>query len=842
MAVAPESGLCRTALTCESRGVSANPAARTPESPHRRRLPRFLPWIVASLGACALVVHTDLGRAARVSYVSGLASWSLSSPPGRTPPWQPTLLVPGHDNRSYELLDQDRQMLERGIWRMRFADYENSPFGHDVLTSSPYRWWLAILARVDEIRSGGPSGRALERSALVADPILHLLFLMGAALLVALRFGGLAGALVAAAIAVLFPLAGSFLPGAPADAGLAQALAALSVLLVLSGMRVLGTGSREGKPPGRRWFIAGGIAGGLGIWVGPGTEVPILVGIGLGGLLAGWIARSARDTCAVSWPAWRAWSLAGAATVLAAFLVEYFPSHMAHWELRVIHPLFGLAWLGAGEILARVAGPRGPGAARGGRALAAWSLSVLGLAGVPIALWRTHDLGFLSADLPMLQLARIPGAPRAPSLASWLVRDGLDLTAGAVLLPLLLLLPAAWLLARRASGPVLRGAIAVALGPALVAAGFACRQLAWWAGVDAALLGVIAVSACAVVETFRPAARWLWTALFVIALLPGAIALVPKTGADAAHALNPAEVNLMIERDFARWLAAHAGPDGAVALAPPDETTTLYYYGRVRGLATLGWENRAGLGAAIRIASALTSEEAQELVAHRGVTHIVIPRWDGYLDIYAQMGLGRLEGSFIDRLHRWDLPSWLRPVPYIMPTIGGFEGQSVVVLEVVDPQNEATAAARLAEYFVEMNQSDQAAAAVQALRRFPSDLGALVALAQVENARGNAEGFGRAVEQLMPLLSGRAERTLPWDRRVSLAVVLALAQHVSLAKAQLHRCLAEVDASKLRSLSAEALYRLEVLCHLGGESIGDPRLQALALDLLPPYFRTRLDR
>src|SRR5256885_15769929 len=50
---------------------------------------------------------------------------------------------------------------------------------------------------------------------------------------------------------------------------------------------------------------------------------------------------------------WRAWAFGGAVTSLAAYLIEYFPSHLGSWELRAIHPLYGLAWLGGGELLAR---------------------------------------------------------------------------------------------------------------------------------------------------------------------------------------------------------------------------------------------------------------------------------------------------------------------------------------------------------------------------------------------------------------------------------------------------------------------------------------------------------
>jgi hypothetical protein len=220
----------------------------------------------------------------------------------------------------------------------------------------------------------------------------------------------------------------------------------------------------------------------------------------------------------------------------------------------------------------------------------------------------------------------------------------------------------------------------------------------------------------------------------------------------------------------------------------------------------------------------------------------VIPQWDPYLDEFARMGSGRVEGSFIDRLHRWELPPWLRPVPYVLPASGGLEGQSVAVLEVVDEQDPAVAAGRLAEYFVEMDQLDLAASAAQALRRFPADLGALAARAQVENARGDMDGFGRTVELLMARLSTQAARALPWDRQVSLAVVLALGQHMDLAQEQLRRCLIDADEQKLRSLSGESLFHLEVLGKMSDQGIDDPRLRGLALDLLSQDFRRQLGK
>jgi hypothetical protein len=352
---------------------------------------------------------------------------------------------------------------------------------------------------------------------------------------------------------------------------------------------------------------------------------------------------------------------------------------------------------------------------------------------------------------------------------------------------------------------------------------------------------LLAAATAALCETIKTRfAYWGWSIFVFFLLLPGAIHLIPHANPAMEDALNESEALGLVERDLARWMAKHVGKAGAVILAPHNQAATLYYYGGLRGLATLDWENRDGLSAAMRILSASTPEEAKELIDRRGITHIVIPSWDSYLDTYARMGMGRLEGTFIAPLHQWNLQPWLRPVAYQLPAITGFEGQSVTILEVVEDQDDAAALSRMAEYFVEMGQTDAAAAMAQALRRFPADLGAMVARAQIEIARNDMDAFARLVEQLKPRLTGRGDRGLPWDRRVSLAVVLARAKEKDLAKAQVQRCLAEMDEAKLRSLSTGALYRLQVLVKAFGLTLADPQLHQLALDLLPADMQSRV--
>ena len=113
----------------------------------------------------------------------------------------------------------------------------------------------------------------------------------------------------------------------------------------------------DAKVRSRRWFFVAGVTGGLGLWISVAGQVPVLAGIALGGLIAAWVNRG--DTQAnpagarVLLP-WEAWALGGAATSLAVYLIEYFPAHLGSWQLRINHPLYGLAWLGGGAVLARV--------------------------------------------------------------------------------------------------------------------------------------------------------------------------------------------------------------------------------------------------------------------------------------------------------------------------------------------------------------------------------------------------------------------------------------------------------------------------------------------------------
>lgn len=785
-------------------------------------------------------------RIQRVEYVSQIAEPSATT-------WRPRLIVPEHNNASFEWLSQVRQMLAENQARVRRIDYENAPFGRDVFAASPYRWWLATIAWADSRLTGHSPGQSLERAATVADPLIHLLLLVATGVFVAWRFGRTSAAFLLVAAATLFPLTTEFLPAMPDDHGLARALGLWSMLLLLAGVyrrsEVMSPGSQStgaavvatNERTAARWFFAAGVTGGLAIWVNLVLAVPLLSGIAFGALLSAVASRSVPVTARVSMP-WRLWGLGGALTVLAAYLVEYSPNHLGDWQLRAIHPLYGLAWVGGVELLQRATGWL-----EGQRRKYNWTdwamtgFAVLLVAALPFAMWKKQSLGFLELDLPAARLSRLPGGAVAKNFFAWLVTDGLSGQVWATVLPLALLMPATWCLFRRDTPAGVRASFGLAVGTAIFAVGFAVRQLSWWNGVDVALLALIAVGAGTWYVRSSRSYRWLGMAAFAAVLIPSVVQILPKGGVLADTPLNEAEVYGLVERELARWLALHGEATGEVVLAPHNLSTSFHYFAGLRGLPTLGWENREGLSATVRIASASTPEEAKELIDRRSIKYLVLPSWDPYMDIYAKMGMGRMEGTFLNNLNNWKLPPWLRPVAYQLPLIKGFEGQSLRILEVVEDQEDVTALTRTAEYFVEMGQLNEAAAVAQALRRFPADFGAWVARAEVELARGDTVAFDRSLEQLKgkTKLTGRAGALL-WERRVALAVVLARGKQMELAREQVRRCLAEADQTQLRELTTGSLYRLLVLSRAFNLTLPDPKLRDFALELLPEEMRARL--
>ena len=812
-------------------------------------------WLLFLLCAAGFLAWTNYVRIQRVNYVTNTDRTDVivdaTSPTGYAggKRW---LIVPEHNNRSYQWIAETQQMLAQGEWRIRHVDYDNAPFGREVHAASPYRWWLGLIALCDHTLSGQPLGLAAEKAALWAEPLFHLLLLIGSTIFVARQFGTIPGVLVALGLTTLYPFAGGFLPGLPDDHSLGRACALWSVLLLLAAIG----GARRPAVPGesraagharasqrtQRLFFLAGTVGGLGLWINVSDQAPILAGIALGGILAGWIAtRDAQPADRREPTPWRSWAVGGATTCLAAYLIEYFPAHL-DLRLQVNHPLYGLAWLGVGELLALSESWAEQGkACWNRRRLIILVLAIAAVAALPVVsqLYDAPSLQF--GNLSAARLNFLPNGATAKNALDWIGQNGLTAAFVASCLPLLLLVPALWVLVRRQISVAARAALVLALGPVLVALGLALFHLAWWNLCDVTLLTLVVIAAAVSPTTDRPTRHyWLWIGCAGLVFLPGLVLLLPPPGTGEKVEFTRSEVEALIERALAHWIADHADPGGAVILVPPDRTTSWCFHGGLRGLGSANWENRDGLQATVRIVTATTAESAWELIHRRGVTHIILPSWDSDLDAFARWSFRNPEDAFVSALHHWALPPWLRPLPYKLPANVGFDGQSVVILQVTDESNRAAALSRLAEYFVESQQPELAASMRQALQLYPADLGALVALAQVEKANGRTNDVAKTMETLLASLAAGSDRGLAWDRRVSLAIVLAQNGRDDLAREQVRRCLEKINEERILSLTTGSLFRLQILGKAYGLTITDPQLRARTARLLPPELRSRI--
>jgi hypothetical protein len=526
---------------------------------------------------------------------------------------------------------------------------------------------------------------------------------------------------------------------------------------------------------------------------------------------------------------------------MLAWLAEYAPSHLdlPAWRLSEVHPLYALAWLGGGELLARWSERlRLPKPAASKKDYLWISVAGLTLAAVPAVMLLKHQNAFLQANPFAFRLTALGEAGEPGNLAKTLVREGASLRLLALGLPLFLLLPAALTLVRRETAEAQRLALWLLLGPALVALGFACRQPSWWSLLDVLLLAILVVTTAGP-ATGAPPGNGLVAALI---LLAGVGVLTPGR-APAAEADNFTKPELigLAERDFSHWLARRMGPDGATVLAPPDLTSSLMYHGGLRGVGSAYQENEEGFRGSVRLVSAMHADEAQALARQRNLTHIVIPSWENFLDEYARLGGTRPDRNLMAMLHQWLPPRWLRPVPYYLPSGANFEDERLVVFEMTEVQDHASSLSRLTDYFLDMNQFELASLAGRSLAAdYGADLGVQITQARIAIIQRDRAAFEKLLGIITTAVENGSDDALAWDRRVALSIVLAEARRMPLARAQAQRCLDEMGELDLRGLSEASLFRFLSLCKVLNLQIADAHLRELARSLLPPSYREKV--
>lgn len=720
----------------------------------------------------------------------------------------------------YHWVMQTQQMIANGEWRVRHVDYDNAPRGREVHWDSPLHWWLAAVAWAEHVATGKPWEVSVEHAATYAMPWLLGIFAIVVVPLTARRFGAWPASLLALGLVTVAPFSSEFAAGSFDHHGIAASCALLTVLFLLAG----GAGSAKATEAvsAKRWFIASGVAGAAGLWINAATQIPVLAGVGAGALLA--TGRLARFTTEnpddqPNSALWRVWGFAGGVASLAFYLVEYFPFHLG-LRLEVNHPLYSLAWVGAGDLLARISVRRqGKPAVVAGNDRPWWILSSAAVALPAVLALSLPQQTFVVADKFLWSL-HMDYIDEYSSVLSRL-RAQADNLLGAVLvrtslLPLLAIPAVVWLFREKLT-PAARASLALSLPPALLLTVLAWGQIRWLHVSCALWLAVlVAMAAIAISPGFRwSLGRKLLSAGFLTLLfLPYPVETIARAirGHDNPGAISPENLRQSIVRDFAYWLRRRLGGENTVVLSGPTASTELIYHGGFKTVGTFYWENIDGLRSLVDIYGAATPDQALVQLRQRGVTHLVIFPWGSFTDESARLVRGLRPGEHIppgafarDLLESGrGMPDWVRPLAYHLPETPQFKDDLVLAFEIVPGQSAPEAAVRRAQFLVAFGNAEDASHLVaDTLKANPTFLPALIMRAEFQRQARNQSGFSETLQRIQGALSYNPP--LETGDRVLLALELVAAREIDRAKQQLFACWATASERDLRRLTAAQL-------------------------------------
>jgi len=628
------------------------------------------------------------------------------------------VLLPGALDGKWFLIHTEK-FLSGDAWRVRWSSLDNAPEGREVHWASLVPWMLAGWASSLAALEGGLALEKVSIAALSFGPVSLLVMLALLSWLVWRRFGPVPAALALLILSTACPFVDMFRTGQVDHHGLASVFSLAAVFcLGAGGAGVADRGARlEGW-----WYVIGGIFGGLALWVSAATALPVLAACGPGAVLG--ILCVAAGSRVVVWPrAFRLWAAAGAATSLAFYLLEYFPSHMG-WRLEVNHPLYALAWLGGGWWLAWLvsflARWRGLEVASAPAELGGWmagAAATVALAAPVVSIFAFRSEVFVVSDPFLFALHQEYISEFRSAWASFAGPGLAEKLVDLYWWPLLFCILVGFLFVRRSVLPSLVWPPLVLAASVAFAAQLEALMQVRWGGLALSLwvAGVLlAAGFCWQHRSQIRLARWVRVALaaFIllgmlpapIAALRGAIALEEEGGTPTPKNFVPA----LLLRDVSHRLIRVTSAQVPVVLSDPTSSSELAFYGGLKVIGALYWENLPGLLRAARIFTARSEEEARQHLAEAGINYVVLPTWDSfseleaYSSLLARVGDVSREGPpYLARvLSGEEQPAWARPIHYPIPEAFGVEDVRVSIFEFVPGQTpfEAQRARGLYEF------------------------------------------------------------------------------------------------------------------------------------------------
>lgn len=641
-------------------------------------------------------------------------------------------------------------MLRHGGLRVRHSPHDNAPEGREVHWSSGLMWFLAVVAGVMHWWTGQPVLDAVATAAFYSGPLLLVLLSGAYGLIVKLRYGWAVATLGLLLFATTPPVFEFFRAGTCDHHGLVAWFGMVSVFcFAAAGAGFVSPPRSKRSSPNRRqgdlschapawtsarpWVVASGVAGGAGLWVSAATQIPVLAGLTIAGFIAAWFGRRSGDPVAVP-RFWRTWGLAGGLTSLFFYLVEYFPGHLG-WRLEVNHPLYALAWFGGALTVGRlVSAMTGGSLVRAGWADRAQAVLCLALALLPAFFIRLDpDRFFWVADRFLLALHNEHIGEFQPFIEAIQGEAmGIILTLS-LMLPLFCLVALCLLLGR---GGVTRAWVAPLLAgliPTLLMLGLGLVQSRWMV-IGLGLCSVFATILLACLQASWSAwPRW-WRPVLggalLLALLPLPVFTALKIRLELARPGDIPKDLLpnVIARDVCQRILRADPARKPVILSGPTTSTDIAFYGGIPVLGTLYWENAPGLKAAARIFSAPDADVALRELTDRGVTHILLFSWDEFSADYA--GLWGLADGSVDEKNLFaarlldgsEMPQWIRPLYYPIPSALGLETESVALFEIVPSQSRRQSLLAQIIFQIDASRPEAALSLLgQAEKEFPAD-------------------------------------------------------------------------------------------------------------------------
>ncbi|MDZ4849578.1 MAG: hypothetical protein SGI77_09800 [Pirellulaceae bacterium] len=717
---------------------------------------RFALTYIAIVVAIAFVASDSWRRSERIAFISKV---ELSLPLPAVDENTATgyelgmrrLILPSVGIDGCHWVMHTQQMLANDDWRIRSTDVDNAPDGREIHWSHGFIWWLVGLGEIHSSISGLPLPASVEAVSPYANTLLLVLMIAFLPWCVRWRLGNIAAGGLALAMAGVYPFFEFFLVGNADHHAIAAAGSLVCVLMIALG----GAGwvaqpvwpdtddplpllrpiyNYEVDLRSARWsFIVSALAASVSLWASAATAIPTLIGIAIGALISTLVfgnRRLSERTYYVP-SLWRWWGFTGFCGSLFFYFLEYFPEHMGI-RLEVNHPVYAFAWLGGSEWMYRVMRWRSDGirpwrnsvsvshrvTARNSvqptaksrpsiSSIACLFFAFIAIV-IPPALIAIHsDDCFWIADPFLWNLHQdhitefdslINVVPSWPFTLSMMVLS---------LVPLLSIVVVRMIFMRELGGSW-KGILIFLWIPTLLLTALGFLQVRWLGSAHVILLPAIpVVLGCWFHKSFPRRIfilEWAVAILIAASILVYPIQSVSESINCLSHPveLSPEDLFEVYVRDLAYAVKRANRDRDPVILSSPTITTSLIYYGGMKGVGTNYWENLPGLKAAARIYGAKSESVALQAMQLHRITHLVQFASDPFGNEYVRLLRGlpkraKIQDAFIPTMTKnREMPIWLTPILFQPPS--QLSTESVLLLQVNAEQTPMKAHLEAARY------------------------------------------------------------------------------------------------------------------------------------------------